>query len=140
MNRKEFNEKTSGKKFVAVFTKKDGSERKILATTSFDFIPEEHQPKDDGSEKVKKVAEFKVGDKVVLKSGSPILSIFLEMTDDGQKAFECRWNDGDDVKVGIFKESMIEKYSPYVNVFDLGANGWRKLNLETLKTLDLVKT
>lgn len=139
MNRKDFNEQTNGKKFVAVFTKKDGSERKMLATTSFDFIPEEFQPKDDGNEN-KKAIEFKVGDKVVLKSGSPILSIFLEMIDDGQKVFECKWTDGDDVKVGVFKESMIEKYSPYVNVFDLEANGWRKLNLETLKTLDLVKT
>jgi len=93
MNRKEFNEQTSGKKFVAIFTKKDGSERKMLATTSFDFIPEEFRPKEK------------------------------EMTED---------------EIKIRKE--LQETSPYVNVFDLEANGWRKLNLETLETLDLVKT
>lgn len=93
MNRKDFNEQTNGKKFVAVFTKKDGSERKMLATTSFDFIPEAFLPKEK------------------------------EMTED---------------EIKIRKE--LQEKSPYVNVFDLEANGWRKLNLKTLKTLDLVKT
>jgi len=44
-DRKEFNEFVKGKRFVVEFIKKDGSQRKMVATTSFDFIPIEKHPK-----------------------------------------------------------------------------------------------
>lgn len=136
MNRKEFFEKTKGKKFVAVFIKKDGSERKMFATTSFAFIPEGFIPT-SVFQKRKEVI-FDEGDKVYLKEINEIFFVKKQKEKEGVILYECIKENSD--KIYTFESSMIEKYSPYVNVFDLEANGWRKLNLETLKTLDLVKT
>lgn len=44
-DRKTFNEYVKDKRFVVTFIKKDGSERKMVATNSFLFIPEDKQPK-----------------------------------------------------------------------------------------------
>jgi len=89
MTKDEFKAKVEGRIFECVFLKKDGSERKMRATTDLTKVPDEFLPKQK------------------------------EMTEEEAK-----------------KKAEKEEASPYVNVFDVEKNGWRKINLEKLISLD----